>query len=316
MTPAPNLPPEFADYKARAEAYVARAAMFPYDWGRPDGAKSPLGIPTDFFRYDAKQFRTLIERAEHIIRCLIIWMAMIRLRAGLIKTSNITGTQQPDWAGRSRGEPKANRIGEQNKIIFSSCSVPVPHASLLGAPAPARSLVNDHSDAQSRQPKHYDLTLRNIPLYEPKLPAFRISMPWPPSTRDRVTRPRTSRVKYRRPRNDTIQSQARLVERMMRLGKLVEQLDQRADRIARYWAGKLRPQIKAYRAELSHHLDVISDTETAPQLQLVRPELRPIKQPDPPDPLIATAPEDEREDLLALHDAALRAADRFYDLCG
>lgn len=43
MTPAPDLPPEFADYEARAEAYVARASMFAYEWGRSDGEKTPNG---------------------------------------------------------------------------------------------------------------------------------------------------------------------------------------------------------------------------------------------------------------------------------
>ena len=44
--------------------------------------------------------------------------------------------------------------------------------------------------------------------------------------------------------------------------------------------------------------------------------ITPIKSPDPPPDMMEGAPDDERDDVLALHDGAIRAAELFNGFCG
>ena len=278
-TPGLTLPPDYDAYRARAQGYIARASRFPFQWGMPNGLKTRDGTPTEFFRFDQRRLKRMVERGEHIIRCLIIWMALIRLRAGLV----------------------------------------VPVASKL--PVATSDNLHTRDEHPQDHPDQHLFSLRALPLYDAKLPSFSISLPSP---EDRATASeegrrahRTGRKAQRRPRNDTIQSATFLVARIGRLYDLFGQIDDRAERIAAHWAGRLQPEIKAYQAELTRRIEVANTHDASPDLSgLTRPELRPLKTGFPPDDLSDDAPDDERDDLLALHDVALRAADRFHELCG
>ena len=83
--PGLDIPEEFYAYKDRASAYIARASHFPFQWGLPNGARNKNGFPIEFFRWDRRVLKRMIDRAEHIIRCLIIWMTWARLRSGLVE---------------------------------------------------------------------------------------------------------------------------------------------------------------------------------------------------------------------------------------
>ena len=281
MTPVPDLPPEYEAYKTRLAGYIARAACFPFDWGRPEGRKDRFGMPLDLFRYDAKRLAVVIDRAEHLLRCLMIWMAMIRIRAGLVTRDASAPIQLP-----------VDLQSGQNPSI---------------------------------QPIHLDLTLRNIPLYEPRLAPFRISLPElnpQHDTEDRAVTPwceaKTTRTQTRkgykgRPRNDAVLASDKLIKRLHRLGSLLDTLDARADRIAHIWAARITAERTGHTPEKTAL--AAQNPDSLDQSVRRRPELRPLKTNDPPDKLLDTAPEDERDDIIALHDAALRAADRFVELC-
>ena len=350
-TPGLTLPPEYDDYRARAGGYLTRVAQFPFDWGMPQGAKNKDGMPIDFFRWDRRRFRRMVERAEHIIRCLIIWMALIRLRAGLVVCS---GQSSP--GDRSSGNRFTGSISDPPHPAPSRCSCGARtavscscadqhdqwsdsycpscggvHEHREGAECPEPQATDQHSSIwgeaaggqNKNAPIHPLFVIRALPLYDPKLPAFRISLPEEITREDlwmqasqRACRT-TEKASYRRPRNDSIHTSGLLVARMERLFDLIGEIDKRADRIAAVWARRLKPEIRAYKAELSRRIETANANDTSPDLYgLTRPELRPVKTGFPPDELVDDAPDDERDDLLALHDVALRAAELFYERCG
>lgn len=113
---------------------------------------------------------------------------------------------------------------------------------------------------------------------------------------------------------------------MERLGTLIDEIDARAGRIAGIWLARMQ------KSELSRSPKRASGTQKTnvldPGSSLGKAGERrgfsnapswhpiPIKSPDPPPDILQDASDEERDDLLALHDAAIRAAELFSQHCG
>ena len=306
--PELDIPEEFYAYKSRAASYIARLSGFPFQWALPDSSTTQTGFPASFFRWDQRRLRRLIEHAEHLIRCLVIWMAYARLRSGLVKdglSSVLDG----------RFEESEN--------------------------SPERVLCEHRSREQNKE-VHPHFVLRGLPLYDQKLPAFRISLPESPSpglgegfgmraekTSSRLTPAPSPQRRGGRPRNDTIYTCDALIARMERLGTLIEEIDTRAAHIAGIWLARMssRAQCGTTLRPANTGPDVRTPPWSGPgaarhhsMLHRIRDDTPwhpvPIKSPDPPPDILQDASDEERDDLLALHDAAIRAAELFSQHCG
>ena len=399
---------EFYAYKERASGYIARASHFPFQWGLPNGAKNKNGFPIEFFRWDRRVLKRMVDRAEHIIRCLIIWMAWARLRSGLVEPvySPLLG-RNPSGSGRpapSRCSCGAQR-GSLEPVLCELCS---REQNEQGAGAPA---LAGSSTEQSNQnaPVHHLYSIRGLPLYDLRVAPFTVSLP-AQTTRSSlrtqgsgndVPDPRFSgnernpsrSGRSKRIRNDKVFSSEVLIMRMERLGKLYEEIDTRAARIAGLWLGRMKNAVTDERRPKTcswdptpaipneensgdgwqeHVLPTRGESSAQSTQQLSRsPErasgtqekssldpgaspgkagepgrspssriapheqgegatalspgpdpgrrsavsITPIKSPDPPPDMMEGAPDDERDDVLALHDGAIRAAELFTQHC-
>ncbi|HBJ93549.1 hypothetical protein [Ponticaulis sp.] len=309
--PELDIPEEFYAYKSRAASYIARLSGFPFQWALPDSSTTQTGFPTSFFRWDQRRFRRLIEHAEHLIRCLIIWMAYARLRSGLVRDG--LSSVRDGSPERAPSRPPDDRFEESKN-------------------SPERVLCENRSREQSKE-VHPHFVLRGLPLYDQKLPAFRVSLPESPSPglgegfgmRAEKEAPHlTPRL-----RNDTIYTCDRLIARMERLGTLIEEIDARAGRIAGIWLARMssRAQCETLLCSANTGPDVHTLPVSGPgsarhhsMLHRIRDDTCwhpiPIKSPDPPPDILQDASDEERDDLLALHDAAIRAAELFSQHCG
>lgn len=113
---------------------------------------------------------------------------------------------------------------------------------------------------------------------------------------------------------------------MERLGTLIEEIDTRAARMAGIWLARMqnsepsRSPIRASGTRKKPALDPGSSPGKASGGSRLSNDTPwhpiPIKSPDPPPEILQEASDDERDDLLALHDAAIRAAELFSQHCG
>ncbi|MAT33947.1 MAG: hypothetical protein CMK06_02200 [Ponticaulis sp.] len=272
--PADEMPP----FVERLGMYIFRINRFPQRWGLPGEGQDEQGLRRRLFRFDLKRLTRMVDRAEHIIRCLIIWKAWRVLRDGGVT-------------------PYAGRM-----------------PSLPTGPFERRPVA----------PKHPLFTPRALPLFEPKPPPFRISLPEPegdtcarPGASARTPTPADSRParRYGRARNDDILRDESLYLRIERLDKLADTLEKRAARLAARWSGWLAAadEDKAEPpAEPEGSPRALEDFVFRPPRHL----LRPLKSHDPPPDMTDHAEPDEADDLTALHDAAIRAAELFEQRCG
>ena len=173
--PGLDIPEEFYAYKDRASGYIARASHFPFQWGLPNGAKNKNGFPIEFFRWDRRVLKRMVDRAEHIIRCLIIWMAWARLRSGLVEPifSPLLG-RAPRRASHSRLFPCDCAHMERAQ----GCRFCAPHEQGEGAGAPALAGSSTEQSKQN-QPVHHLYSIRGLPLYDLRVAPFKVSLPSP-----------------------------------------------------------------------------------------------------------------------------------------
>lgn len=146
--PELDIPEEFYAYKSRATTYIARLSGFPFQWALPDSSTTQTGFPTSFFRWDQRRFRRLIQHAEHLIRCLIIWMAYARLRSGLVR-SELSSVRHCAHMGRAQ-----------------SCSQDHAHQQGAGAERPEPQAMEPRSSITNNAPSiHPHFVLRGLRLY-------------------------------------------------------------------------------------------------------------------------------------------------------
>ena len=70
----------FPGMTARVKYYLSLIAWFPFQWGLPDQTQPGPSSRPRLFRYDARRLRGMVVRAEHMLRCLIIWLAHRKMR--------------------------------------------------------------------------------------------------------------------------------------------------------------------------------------------------------------------------------------------
>mgnify|MGYP000462593283 CR=1 FL=1 len=254
------LPAAFAGFIERLPLYLARIARLPIAWGIP-GSEGAHGMPTRLFRYDHDRMKRMVLLSEHLIRCLIVWLAFLRLH--------------------------------YDKVSLNAHAAP-----LTGS-----------KSTTSQRPMDERFSARALPLHPVKPPPFRVSMPAPsPKPYAKGSGLRTTTHAKRR--YDDEMDGERLIQRADRLEHLIDTLLPRADRLAAYWAGRL----KRARAP------VVRDTDApAPHNACSEPRdliFDPLKSPRPPPDLLEDAEDDEAEDLSLLHDVAIDAAEGFNALCG
>ena len=360
---------EFYAYKDRASGYIARASHFPFQWGLPNGARNKNGFPIEFFRWDRRVLKRMVDRAEHIIRCLIIWMAWARLRSGLVEPVYSVLRRNPSTSGSGRPAPSRCSCGAQRgslePVLCELCS----------------------REQNQNAPVHHLYSIRGLPLYDLRVAPFSVSLP-----EKKVPRPLDGGEGFRvrgcesqphpqplsfpgrrgefsdrsalhretgsrkRIRNDKVFSSEILIMRMERLGKLYEEIDTRAARIAGLWLGRMKNREEALlpwwekgwdeggARSANHSLDGENSIPLTPAPLPTKGErgaptsrdapndqrsgatalsgtrrnavsITPIKSSDPPPDMMEGAPDDERDDVLALHDGAIRAAELFTRHC-
>jgi hypothetical protein len=276
--PPLNPPDDFLTLKARVERYILRAGAFPEDWGRPDGAKTARGRPVDFFRYDATRFERMIARAEHFIRCLIIWLAYVRI--GRLSPDEFDAFGNQEGQVLDYTPPLPRQRAEPVHPAFAARGLPLHEPRLA-----AFSVILPASEASDR-------------------------------TQD-APRRRGQTRSHRRPRNDALIQARLLLERLDRLTMLLDQIERRATRFARHWVSRLRPAIRDNRRILKARLQRAKAHGRPPDLSdLSFPALKPLPDWHPPDDLLREAPEDEAADLTLLHQHALHTAELFTERCG
>ena len=282
--PGCPLPPDFAEYKTRTERYIEQASWFPFQWGRPLGAKTPEGMPTDFFRYDARRFKRMIERAEHMLRCLIIWLAYLTLHR--VETERLSDFAHP-------------------------CKLPFGGGGSGAASAP------NHPDMIARGIPVYE---PRLPAFRISLPDGEVARPF--GGEGFRVRGDARSARTPRPRNDAILSSGLLIARLERLGDLLDSIEPRAMRMAQVWAGRLvsgetlSGDTASDRKVPAQHWRTSSENRGSDFLSGDRYEILPLKTHDPPDALLKDASKEVCDDLTALHDVALRAAVAFNAHCG
>ena len=241
---------EFYAYKERASGYIARASHFPFQWGLPNGAKNKNGFPIEFFRWDRRVLKRMVDRAEHIIRCLIIWMAWARLRSGLVEPvySPLLG-RNPSGSGRPA--PSLCSCGANTDECVCGAALSTTHREAGG-----------EAGGQNQNARvHHLYSIRGLPLYDLRVAPFKVSLPSEttrsslrtqgsgndvPDSRFRGNERNPSRSgRSKRTRNDKVFSSEILIMRMERLGKLYDEIDTRAARIAGLWLGRMSPNLLA-----------------------------------------------------------------------
>ena len=357
--PGLDISEEFYAYKDRASGYIARASHFPFQWGLPNGAKNKNGFPIEFFRWDRRVLKRMVDRAEHIIRCLIIWMAWARLRSGLVEPVYSPLLARGPRPGQEPGLDALRPTLGRNGIHTSDCA---------GAECPEPQAMEQHSSIENKKaPVHHLYSIRGLPLYDLRVPPFKVSLPSETSRsslrtqgsgsdgqdsrlrgneRESSLEPalcgaeRRENKSKRRPRNDKVFSSEILIMRMERLGKLYDEIDTRVARIAGLWLWRMTHKEKALLPWWEKGWDEggarsanqppneensipltpapLPPRERGALNATPQPHLTilPIKSPDPPPDMMEGAPDDERDDVLALHDGAIRAAELFVQHCG
>ena len=211
----------------------------------------------------------MVDRAEHIIRCLIIWMAWARLRSGLVEPIFSPLLARGSHPGRDPGLDALRPTLGRDGLHTSDCA---------GAECPEPQAMEQHSSIENKNaPVHHLYSIRGLPLYDLRVAPFKVSLP---SETDRSSlrtqgsgcdvqdsrfrgnerfnnygnslehdplrerrMPRSGRSK--RIRNDKVFTSEILVMRMERLGKLYDEIDTRAARVAGLWLGRLSPDLLA-----------------------------------------------------------------------
>ena len=93
----------FQEMTAQVGMHLSRLISFPLNWGVSQPGLEQPDMRPRLFRYDAQRFRRLIIRAEHMIRCLIIWLAYRKMRDTSIVPAN--SAPMPN-GGASRRPPQ------------------------------------------------------------------------------------------------------------------------------------------------------------------------------------------------------------------
>ena len=296
----------FQGMMAQVQLYLSRVALYPFHWGIHDGAPITEDWRPRLFRYDVRRLSKMIDMAEHMIRCLIIWLAYRKMRdEGVTPRRHFLPTPPPACA-RTRQAPIDHRLAARCVPLFD-----------VKPPLFRISMPEDRSSLRDRQTNSPESALFEPPVRESK-----------PG----------------RLRNDDILSDDRLYLRLDRLDALYASIEARALRLAARWAGQMiKPDIPY---AVQHESDAaqvrrkhIRSSEpnargTEPPAQCSGPAALPFRSPDiradmrtraPPRPIKTYGPPpdwldlarpDEAEDLHILHDAAIRAAEGFPALCG
>lgn len=313
--------------KLRIGNYIARIVGFNSGWGIHGRGKRPDGFYGHFFRFDANRMTRMVLACEHLIRCMIIWMAVRAYRDTDIQPANY---RLPSGGARGPRAPEAPM-----DAMFALRALPLYEPKLppflISMPQPTKhaALSAFYANGSSREQNE------NVSGAKP--------------ARLRAT----GSSKRRKLRNDQILDCNHLVERSHRLSKLFDEIDSRARRLAARWAGYLTNPGTDDSVEhpTSDRVGATSPSETrgiageqkkptqttSPSSQEYSPErdpsrspglgpgrsgrsnqikLNPLKTYWPPPDLFTEAPDDEAEDLRELHDVARRATEAFPSLCG
>ncbi len=307
----------FQGMMAQVALYLTRVAHFPYHWGLIDDAPITETLRPRLFRYDARRLSRLIDMGEHMIRCLIIWLAYRKMRDETVTPRRSFIPTPPPPGARLAQDPIDHRLAARCVPLFDlkpppfCISMPEDRSSLREmepVPPPHQSPIGPVSGLteHERQIREFELAMRD----------------------EECGAPRSKKL-----RNDDILTNERLYMRFDRLDHLYDSIDQRAARLAARWAGQFSPPVVPYASHHASDAAQIRDPEQPPSqnpgsaahhfpsrsvpdaTQNIRPPC-PIKTYDPPQDWLDLARPDEAEDLLFLHGAALRAAEGFPALCG
>lgn len=303
----------FQGMMAQVALYLSRVAHFPFHWGLTDDAPIKDAMRPRLFRYDARRLSRLIDMAEHMIRCLIIWLAYRKMRDETVTPRRHFIPTPPPPGARLAQDPIDHRLAARCVPLFD----PKPPPFCISMPED-RSSLHALSPHQTGAEPVSDLT-----DHERQIREFELAM-----RDEECGAPRSGKL-----RNDDILTNERLYMRLDRLDQLYDGIDQRAARLAARWAGQVSPVVIPYAPQHASDAAQIRDPEHPPpqntgsagrqfpsfkapdDTQDIRPPC-PIKTYDPPQDWLDLARPDEAEDLLILHDAALRAAEGFPALCG
>lgn len=134
----------FQEVANQVGQFLMRLALFPVSWGVAEPGETGFDPRPRLFRYDAQRFRQMILCAEHMIRCLIIWLAYRKMR-----DEQITPTAynpMPAMAGRKIPQhvpahpqfaPRGLPLFEPKAPTFS-ISMPMELTCRRGAPSRSR----------------------------------------------------------------------------------------------------------------------------------------------------------------------------------
>lgn len=311
---------EFPGFIARVGALIAQIAYFPFQWGIPPKPDEPEPPPEHahrrrLFRFEARRLKRMIDEAEHLIRCLIIWRAYRAVRDGEIAPRRFT--LPPETA------PKTPRPPERPvHPLFAAGTNPLydpkPPAFriALPAPSPGEAQAENNRSSESIVGERGWGEVDQSQLLHQALQATQSEALYPDYQTPDILMTPSERAGKRR-RNDDIVPHEKLYLRLERLGKLHDEIDKRALRYAAYWSARLRAELPVYKKELAARVAVAVKAGLSPDLTgLRRPELFPLNSSDPPPDLTAHAEPETRSLLDTLNDVGFRAAELFTQHCG
>ena len=311
--------------KLRISSYIRRIVGFNAGWGIHGRGKRPDGFYGHFFRFDANRMTRMVLAAEHLIRCMIIWLAVRAYRDEAIAPANYR---------LPKGGPRGTRPPEPPMDpLFKLRALPLHEPRLppflISLPEPSnltRSSLRRHGSGISHPTSD-------------RAGAAALSTTHRESGVSRETGGLTkmnlrATGSSNRKRNDQILDCNLLVDRAHRLSTLLEEIDPRARRLAARWAGYVINSGEEFHEQregaepASLRATSSSNQESSPERDPSRERreprsgrskqitLNPLKTYWPPPDLLTEAADDEAEDLKELHDVALRATELFHELCG
>ena len=140
----------FAGMTAQVKRYILRALRFPLSWGVPEGDGEPISERPQLFRLDARRLRDRIIRAEHMIRCLIIWRAFRMTRdEGVEPVTSHLPTPPAFPALRESVRPVHPLFAPRGEPLFA----PRPPAFRISMPEPRAEDAPCRSGRSAREPQ-------------------------------------------------------------------------------------------------------------------------------------------------------------------
>lgn len=268
----------FAGMMAQVDRHLTRLAHFHYQWGLTDNGPAAERSRPRLFRYDAERLKHLVIMAEHMIRCLIIWLAHRKMRDETI-TPMRAGFPRRRSGNSPESQPPIHPLLAERGIPLFEPKLPAFRISLPEHRSSLRTqgsrLIGPTSHRQSKRaprPRNDDIPAIDL-LYD------------------------------RLDRLDALY--ASIDDRAVRLAASW------AGRVMASPAGINTPATASASTTQSEVWPLSSEGARPSRFTP-----RPLKSHDPPEDLYRHALPEEAEDVRILHDVAVRAAEGFPALCG